>query len=127
MGTGVRHEQKSRIHVLHPGDPHIFMIWCSDTVQWAGWKATPPLPDRTGINACPLKIQQQLAAKCKLLRNWQHFRTPENKRLLNAAITQVLQKLATRASCIFASFAAEELMMSIPILLSSIKTTTFQE
>jgi hypothetical protein len=31
----------------------------TDTVQWAGWKATPPLPARTGINACPLIIQQQ--------------------------------------------------------------------
>jgi hypothetical protein len=35
----------------------------TDTVEWAGWKATPPLPARTGINACPLIIQQQLANK----------------------------------------------------------------
>jgi hypothetical protein len=38
----------------------------TDTVQLAGWKATPQLPDRTGINDCPLIIQQQLAAKLKL-------------------------------------------------------------
>jgi hypothetical protein len=32
----------------------------TDTVQWAGWKATPPLPTRTGINACPLIIEKWL-------------------------------------------------------------------
>jgi hypothetical protein len=67
----------------------------TDTVQWAGWKANPPLPDRTGINACPLKIQQQLAAKRKLRRNWQHFRTPENKKLLNAATQDLKQLIRT--------------------------------
>jgi hypothetical protein len=67
----------------------------TDTVQWAGWKATPPLPNRTRINACPLKIQQQLAAIRKLRRNWQHFRTPENKRLLNAATQDLKQLIRT--------------------------------
>jgi hypothetical protein len=64
----------------------------TDTVQWAGWKPTPPLPARHGINACPLIIQQQLAEKRKLRRDWHRFRTPESKRLLNAA-TQDLKKL----------------------------------
>jgi hypothetical protein len=64
----------------------------TDTVKWAGWKATPPLHARIGINACPLIIQQQLAAKRKLPLDWHHFRTPESKRLLNAA-TQDLKQL----------------------------------
>jgi hypothetical protein len=41
----------------------------TDTVLWAGWKATPPLPARTWINVCPLIIQQQLAVKSKLRRD----------------------------------------------------------
>jgi hypothetical protein len=67
----------------------------TDTVQWAGWKETPPLPARSGINACPLIIQQQLAAKRKLRRDWHHFRTPESKRLLNAATQDLKQLIRT--------------------------------
>jgi hypothetical protein len=64
----------------------------TDTVQWAGWKATPPLAARHGISACPLIIQEQLTAKRKLRRDWHHFRTPKSKRLLNAA-TQNFKQL----------------------------------
>jgi hypothetical protein len=68
----------------------------TDTVQWAGWKATPPLPARIGIKACSLIIQQQLAAKRKLRRDWHHFRTPESKRLLNAATQDLKQLIRTK-------------------------------
>jgi hypothetical protein len=67
----------------------------TDKVQWAGWKATPPLPARTGINACPLIIQQQLAGKRKLRRDWHQFRAPESKRLLNAATQDLKQLIRT--------------------------------
>jgi hypothetical protein len=46
-------------------------------------------------NACPLIIQQQLAAKRKLRRDWHRFRTPENKRLLNAATQDLKQIIRT--------------------------------
>jgi hypothetical protein len=36
-----------------------------------------------------------LAGKHKLRRNWQHFRTPENKRLLNAATQDLKQLIRT--------------------------------
>jgi hypothetical protein len=67
----------------------------TDTVQWAGLKATSPLPAITRINACPLIIQQQLAAKRKLRRDSHHFRTPDRKGLLNAATQDIKQLLRT--------------------------------
>jgi hypothetical protein len=64
----------------------------NDTVQWAGWKATPKLSAANRIHDCPISIKQKLAEKRKPRRDWHRFRTPESKRLLNAA-TQDLKQL----------------------------------
>jgi hypothetical protein len=37
------------------------------------------------IHDCPISIEQKVAAKRKLRRDWHRFRTPESKRLLNSA------------------------------------------
>jgi hypothetical protein len=67
----------------------------NDTGQWAGWKATPKLPAANRIHDCPKTIKQKIAGKRKLRRDWRRFRTPERKRLLNAA-TQDLKQLLNR-------------------------------
>jgi hypothetical protein len=66
-----------------------------DTVQWAGWKAKPKLLTKCRIHGCPTTIQQKIAEKRKLRRDWHRFRTSESKRLLNAA-TQDLKQLLRR-------------------------------
>jgi hypothetical protein len=58
-------------------------------------KATPKLPTACRIHGCPITIQQKLAEKRKLRRDWHRFRTPESKRLLNAA-TQDQKQLLRR-------------------------------
>jgi hypothetical protein len=67
----------------------------TDSVQWAGWKATTPFPARHKINDCPLIIQQQLAVKRKLRRDWHRFRTPDTNRPLNAATQDLKQLIRT--------------------------------
>jgi hypothetical protein len=64
----------------------------TETVEWAGWQATPTLP---AIHGCPIIIKQKLAEKRKLRRDWHRFRTPESKRFLNTA-TQDLKQLIRR-------------------------------
>jgi hypothetical protein len=63
----------------------------NDTVQWAGWMATPELPSASRIEGCPITIQQKLAEKRKLCRDWHRLRTPESKRLLNVATLDLKQ------------------------------------
>jgi hypothetical protein len=84
-----------QIHLKTTDDIEAAVKLFTDTVQWAGWKATPPLPAMNRIHACPLRIKQQLAEKRKLRRDWHHVRTPESKRLLNAA-KQDLKQLICR-------------------------------
>jgi hypothetical protein len=67
----------------------------NDTVQWAGWKATPKLPAVSRIHDCTITIKQKIAEKRKLHRDWHRFRTPESKRLLKTA-TQDLKQLLNR-------------------------------
>jgi hypothetical protein len=62
-------------------------------IQWASWKATPKLPAANRIHGCPTTIQQKLAEKRKLRRDWHRFRTLESKRLLNAATQDPKQLL----------------------------------
>jgi hypothetical protein len=67
----------------------------NDKVQWAGWKATAKLPAASRIHDFPITIKQKIAEKIKRRRDWHRFRTPECKRLLNAA-TQDLKQLLNR-------------------------------
>jgi hypothetical protein len=65
----------------------------TDVVQWAGWTATPPSLAKPQHFGCPIAIKQKLAEKRKLRRDWQRLRTPESKRLLNAATRDLKQRL----------------------------------
>jgi hypothetical protein len=51
----------------------------NNTIQWAGWKATPEHTDILTTLDCPIQIKQ----KIKESKAWHRFRTPESKRLLN--------------------------------------------
>jgi hypothetical protein len=64
------------------------IIFSYTFLHFAGWKATPPLPARHGINACPLIIQQQLAVACRSVARQQPKN--EQKRCFFVAHAEVL-------------------------------------
>jgi hypothetical protein len=55
----------------------------NDTVQCAGWNATPENTDKLKTYDCPILIKQKIEEKRRLRRGWHRLRTPESKRLLN--------------------------------------------
>jgi hypothetical protein len=57
----------------------------TDSVQCAGWLATPTPLISNRESECPILIKQKLAEKRKLRRAWHRLRTPESKQMLNAA------------------------------------------
>jgi hypothetical protein len=67
----------------------------NDTVQWAGWNATPEHTDALKIYDFPIILKQKIEEKRRLRRDWHRLRTPESKRLLNTA-TQELKQLLNR-------------------------------
>jgi hypothetical protein len=57
----------------------------NDTIQWAGWNATPERTDAFKTYQCPILIKQKIIEKRRLHRSWHQLRTPESKRLFIAA------------------------------------------
>jgi hypothetical protein len=55
----------------------------NDTIQWAGWKATPDHTDTLKTYDCPMLIKHKSEEKRLLRRDWHRLRTPQSKRLLN--------------------------------------------
>jgi endonuclease/exonuclease/phosphatase (EEP) superfamily protein YafD len=51
----------------------------TDSVQCAGWSATPTPPVSNRQSECPILIKKKLAEKRKLRRAWHRLRTPESK------------------------------------------------
>jgi hypothetical protein len=58
----------------------------NDTIQWAGWNATPEHTDTVKTHGCPILIKQKTEEKRRLRRKWHRFGAPESKRLLNSNI-----------------------------------------
>jgi hypothetical protein len=81
-----------QIPLKTPDDVEAVVQLFTETVQWAGWQATPTLPAMPRIHGCPIVIKQKLAEKRKLRPDWHSFRTPESKQLLNTT-TQDLKQL----------------------------------
>jgi hypothetical protein len=52
----------------------------NDTVQWAGWNATPEHTGTLKPYECPILIKQKIEEKRRLHRGWHRLRTPESKR-----------------------------------------------
>jgi hypothetical protein len=77
---------------MFPLKPKKILKFFSDTVQWAGWNATPGHTDIFKTYECPILIKQKIEDKRRLRRGWHLLRTPESKRLLNTA-TQELKQL----------------------------------
>jgi hypothetical protein len=50
----------------------------NDTVQCAGWNATPEHTDTLKTYDCPILIKQKIEEKRRLCRNWHRLRTPES-------------------------------------------------
>jgi hypothetical protein len=69
--------------------------------QWAGWDTTPEHTEARQTYDCPILIKQKLLNKRRLRRNWHRFRTPESKRLLNAATRELKQQLADTSNASF--------------------------
>jgi hypothetical protein len=67
----------------------------NDTVQWAGWNATPEHTDTLKTYDCPILIKQKIEEKRRLRRGWHRLRTQESRRLLNTA-TQELKQLLNK-------------------------------
>jgi hypothetical protein len=67
-------------------------------IQWASWTTTPEHTEARQTYDCPILIKQKLLNKRRLRRNWHRFRTPENKRLLNAVTRELKQLLASKPS-----------------------------
>jgi hypothetical protein len=68
----------------------------SDTIQWAGWNATPEHIDILTTLDCPIKIKPKIEEKRRLHKTWHRFRTPESKRLFNTARRELKQLLNTK-------------------------------
>jgi hypothetical protein len=49
----------------------------NDTVQWAGWNATPEHTDTLKTYNCPILIKQNIKEKRRLHRGLHRLRTPE--------------------------------------------------
>jgi hypothetical protein len=47
----------------------------NDTMQWAGWKATPERTATPKAKNCPILIKQKIEGKRRLCRNWQRLLT----------------------------------------------------
>jgi hypothetical protein len=65
----------------------------NDTIQWAGWNAMPEHTDTFKTYQCPLLIKQKITERKILCRCWYQLRTPDSKRLFNAAIQELKQLL----------------------------------
>jgi hypothetical protein len=61
----------------------------NDTIQWAGWNATPEHTDTLKTYNCPILNKQKIEEKRRLRRGWHRLRTPETKRLLNTATQEI--------------------------------------
>jgi hypothetical protein len=70
------HHRLLQIPLKTPADVEAAVQLFTDTVQWAGWQATPTLPDRTRIHGCPIIIKQKLAEKRKLKTITRFLETP---------------------------------------------------
>jgi hypothetical protein len=55
----------------------------SNTIQWAGWNATPEHTDILITVDCPIQMKQKMKEKQRLRKARHRFLTPESKRLLN--------------------------------------------
>jgi hypothetical protein len=66
----------------------------NDIIQWSGWTTTAEHTEARQTYDCPILIKQKLLNKMRLRRTWHRFRTPESKRLLNAATRELEQLLA---------------------------------
>jgi hypothetical protein len=64
----------------------------NDSIQWAGWTATPETTCTTSSYDYPIFIKQKLAEKRRLRKEWHLHRTPVSKTLSNRA-TQELKQL----------------------------------
>ena len=70
----------------------------------AGWSSTPENPTPHQIKTCPILITQKLQNKRRLRRNWHRLRTPESKRLFNAATRELKQLLTDYNNSSFQDF-----------------------
>jgi hypothetical protein len=61
----------------------------NDTIQWAGWNATPEHIGTLKTYDCPILSKQNIEEKRRLCRGWHRLRTPESKRLLNKATQEL--------------------------------------
>jgi hypothetical protein len=64
----------------------------NDTVQWAGWNATPEHMDTLMTYNCPILNKQKIEEK-RFHRGWHQLQTSESRRLLNTATQQELKQL----------------------------------
>jgi hypothetical protein len=64
----------------------------NDTMQWAGWTATPQHKDTLKTYDCPILIKQKIEEKRRPRRGWHLLRTPKSKILLNTASQELKQQ-----------------------------------
>jgi hypothetical protein len=57
----------------------------NDTIQWAGWNATPEHTETLKTYDCPILIKQKIEERRRRRRGLHRLRTPNSKRLLNIA------------------------------------------
>jgi hypothetical protein len=67
------------------------VVFFNDTIQWAGWNATPEQAVKT--YDCPILIKEKIEEKRRLRSDWHRLRTRESKRLLNTATQELKQIL----------------------------------
>jgi hypothetical protein len=51
----------------------------NNTIQWAGWNATPEHTDTLKTYDCAILIKQKIQEKRRLRRDWHRLRTSESK------------------------------------------------
>jgi hypothetical protein len=75
------------------GDIEAEVKFFNDTVQWAGWNATPEQTDSIKTYYCPILIEQKIEEKGRLCTGWHRLRTPESNRIINIATKEHKQLL----------------------------------
>jgi hypothetical protein len=83
------------LHVPLQTDSHIdeAVKYFNETIQWAGWIATPETSCTPSFHTCSIFIKQKIAEQRRLRWEWQRNRTPMSKKLLNRASQDLKQLL----------------------------------
>jgi hypothetical protein len=76
----------------------------NDIIQWSCWTTTLEHTEARLTYDCPIQIKQKLLNERRLRRNWHRFRTPESKRLQNAATREITRLLADTNNASFQTF-----------------------